>query len=67
MACKGVLLPNFDGASWVVVKPDIGVQRRPQLYARLNMLALQYVLDAAVDPFWSCHGSVPVSFEQYFL
>ena len=67
MACKGVLLPNFDGASWVVVKPDIAVQRRPQLYARLNMLALQYVLDAAVDPFWSCHGSVPVSFKQCLL
>ena len=51
MACKGVLLSNFDCASWVVVKPDIAVQRRPQLYARPNMLALQHVLDAAVDPF----------------
>ena len=51
MTCKGVLLSNFDCASWVVVKPDIAVQRRPQLYARPNMLALQHVLDAAVDPF----------------
>ena len=51
MACKGVLLSNFDCASWVVVKPDIAVQRRPQLYARPNMLASQHVLDAAVDPF----------------
>jgi len=51
MACEGVLLSNFDCASWVVVKPDIAVQRRPQLYARPNMLALQHVLDAAVDPF----------------
>ena len=51
MACKGVLLSNFDCASWVVVKPDIAVQRRPQLYARPNMLALQHVRDAAVDPF----------------
>ena len=51
MACKGVLLSNFDCASWVVVKPDIAVQRRPQLYARPNMLALQHVLGAAVDPF----------------
>ena len=51
MSCKGVLLSNFDCASWVVVKPDIAVQRRPQLYARPNMLALQHVLDAAVDPF----------------
>jgi len=35
----------------VIVKPYIAVQRRPQIFARSKMLALQRSLDVAVEPF----------------
>ena len=40
----------------LVVKPDIAAQRGLQLFARLEMMALQHIFAAAIEPFYHAVG-----------